>query len=318
MTALPLPATLVRSALFSAHKIERGTAVETKVLAIQGEYTLTRTGPAIGVGERDVWAALVGQLPTEPWPVPVLSSPTTALSTTLKALGYALGYPDTGGNTRLSIIAKLNSLYDTDISITGATHNIRSRLISNLDINTRTGAVFVDISAKFAELFKQNTLTLDPKVLQELAKKPLASWLYGYLQSHDQPFRMSLQRYRELSGSRVANLAKFKQNLEAALKELQTIGYLNGWEFDSFGNVEIFKTHVKKRRGFAKKTGEPGSVFDEETATELADSIEALASQPATIRNSEQKRLRQLRKQLVDFAEQIPATKRAQKPKSSS
>lgn len=315
-TALPLPGTLVRSALFSAHKVVQDTASETKVLAIQGEYTLTRKGPPLGVGERDVWAALVGQLPTENWPTPLLSAPGATLNTTLKAIGAALGYTEVGGNTRLSIISRLNRLYDTDVLVTSATHNVRARLISKLSVNTKTGVVQADISADFAGLFKQSTAVLRPDILQQLTKKPLASWLYGYFQSHVQPYRMSVERYHALSGSTTASASVFKQNLVTALSVLVDIGYLKSWEIDKFNNVLVTKAGTRKAVGFKGKVGEPGVEFDETAAREYADKINAAGYS----NRDKQKRLRAERRDAVEIDTVAPSAVRggrSKKPTSS-
>jgi hypothetical protein len=110
----------------------------------------------------------------------------------------------------------------------------------------------IKINPKLAGLFAQGWTGLDWQQRQRLRGKPLALWLHGFYASHAEPYAYKVETLRELSGSQTATLYHFRQSLRRALDELEAVGTIQGYEFDTTDLVHVRKTKtingMKKRR----------------------------------------------------------------------
>jgi hypothetical protein len=111
-------------------------------------------------------------------------------------------------------------------------------------------------------LYKAGWTAIDRETRQKLRRKPLALWLHGYLSSDAENYDTKVETLHRLSGSKTKQLWKFKQNLKAALADLERIGFLNGFQIDDNGLVSVERTpsptqgrHLAKKLTTGPKTG---------------------------------------------------------------
>jgi hypothetical protein len=71
----------------------------------------------------------------------------------------------------------------------------------------------------------------------KLRSKPLAYRLYGFYSSHAAAFPYNVATLRELSGSEIKELYKFRQALRRALETIQELGVISAWEIDPVNDL---------------------------------------------------------------------------------
>ena len=111
------------------------------------------------------------------------------------------------------------------------------------------------VNPKVAALFASGWTQIDREARRKLRGKDLALWLQAHYASHRDPYPYSVEKLRELSGSQTKELKAFRQNLRAALDELQAADVIAGWEIDSGDLVRVHKvpTITQWRRKVLKK-----------------------------------------------------------------
>jgi hypothetical protein len=90
---------------------------------------------------------------------------------------------------------------------------------------------------------------------RKLKRKPLALWLHGFFSSHAEPFPMSVEHYRILSGSQTKEKWKFKQNLKTALEELKTVKAIVSYRFED-DTVHVVRVPSPSQRRYLEN--QPG------------------------------------------------------------
>jgi len=109
-------------------------------------------------------------------------------------------------------------------------------------------------------LFGQGWTQIDTATRRKLRGKELALWLQTQFASHRDPSThpYSVEKLRELSGSRTQNLKHFRAALRRALSELQATGAIANWEIDSGDLVRVYKVPTitqRRRRGRPRQIG---------------------------------------------------------------
>ena len=88
------------------------------------------------------------------------------------------------------------------------------------------------LEPKIAGLFTQDSFTLmewaDRKKIGQ--RSPLALWLHSFLSTHREPIPLSVEKYKELSGTKEKSLAGFRMRLKAALNKLKECGIIDSFE----------------------------------------------------------------------------------------
>ncbi len=106
----------------------------------------------------------------------------------------------------------------------------------------------VQLNPRLGALLRSGWTALDTGIRRQLAGKPLALWLQAFFATHDKPFPYSVEKLRELSGSRTAALYKFRQNLKAALTDWAVTGDIQAWTIDTSDNLHITKPRKLTRK----------------------------------------------------------------------
>ncbi len=90
----------------------------------------------------------------------------------------------------------------------------------------------IQLNPRLGALLRSGWTALDLDTRRQLNGKPLALWLQAFYATHDRPFPYKVETLRELSGSRTAQLFKFRQNLKKALSAWAASGDIQGWKID--------------------------------------------------------------------------------------
>jgi hypothetical protein len=83
---------------------------------------------------------------------------------------------------------------------------------------------------------------------QRIGLSPLGKWLHSFYATHAAPFSYKVATLRQLCGSRVQELYKFRQLLNGALQELVTSGFLTSQHLDANDLVHV-KRAPRRRSG---------------------------------------------------------------------
>jgi hypothetical protein len=122
-----------------------------------------------------------------------------------------------------------------------------------------SGQYVLEINPKIMALYTAGWTATDWEQRQLLRRKPLALWLHGFYASHAKPHPLKVETLMDLSGSRTAEVWKFKQNLTKALEELMNVGAIRGFEIkDGVLTVDNVPSrsqqkHLKRSRPRRKK-----------------------------------------------------------------
>jgi hypothetical protein len=106
----------------------------------------------------------------------------------------------------------------------------------------------VQLNPRLGALLRTGWTALDTGIRRQLTGKLLALWLQAFYATHDKPFAYSVEKLRELSGSRTAALKKFRQNLKTAVKDWAATGDIQGWTIDASDNLHITKPRQIRRK----------------------------------------------------------------------
>lgn len=107
----------------------------------------------------------------------------------------------------------------------------------------------VQLNERLGALLRTGWTALDTRIRRQLAGKSLALWLQAFYASHDKPFAYSVEKLRELSGGRTAQLKKFRQNLKKALSDWAATGDIQGWKIDPATDF----VHITKPKKISSK-----------------------------------------------------------------
>jgi hypothetical protein len=208
------PNTFLRSALFSAIQSKNRTDMKDVVLASQSNIVIRYSGEQLNQEDLSLWETLVHLAKDSP----LENICEFSCYEILKSMSLGSGALDYArlddGIRRLSKahIDINNGLYFGTMIFQGSKDGVNGRY--KLQLNKL-----------LINLYQQSTwVDWDERLL--LRKKPLAQFLHGYFSSHKKPYPVTVAKLMQLSGSKTKRIAKFKENLKAALDELVKIGFL--------------------------------------------------------------------------------------------
>ncbi|HGJ5884058.1 plasmid replication initiator TrfA [Arsenophonus sp.] len=235
-TQVPAPNVVLRSSLFGV--VKRGNrSFEKNVLkASFNGYTVLFSGEQLDQSDLDVWLECLHRCQSTPLGHTVRFKPNDFL----KSINRKNGKSD-----YLWLNESLWRLRVNDIVISDGKYTYSGSLIFNQYRNEETGESCLVLNPEIAICFGDTAWTGIAKSIRlQLKGKPLTQWLYGFYSSHYKPLPIKVITLKELCGSEVKELRKFRQMLKKSLSELSTV---TGWccEIDSKDKV-IIKKVVKK------------------------------------------------------------------------
>ncbi len=222
----PVSNDIARSALFSCVQgKDRQTVKDTLIATVEG-VEIRFTGERFNQDDHDVLMQLVHMAAHKPLGEYV----TVPAHSLLKLLGR-----DTGKSQHKQLRADLIRLRAGTVSLKNS--RTRDEYIGGMvDDAMQDGECRYwrfKLNPNLRALYgSANHTLIDWERRRALRGKDLARWLQLYIASHAAPFPVKVTKLRELSGSRAAELFKFRQGLKTALKDLTANGDIAGWELD--------------------------------------------------------------------------------------
>ena len=216
------PNAVLRAALFAAIQGKgRQYILRKELIATQDGVTIRYTGGQLDQADLDVWEQALHLART-----PALG---TRCRFTEKGFLKALGRQP-GKSGREWLRAALARLTATAVEISDGRRTYGGNLM-NFYRDDATGRTVLEINPKLAPFFGRSQWTqIDWEQRQRLRGKPLALWLHGFYATHAAPYPLRVAYLHKLSGSRTKELRYFKKNLRQALRDLEAIGAIKGFE----------------------------------------------------------------------------------------
>ena len=138
----------------------------------------------------------------------------------------------TGGEQHKRLHEGIRRLNAGSVQISHAGKKYAGPLIKEFYQDEITGHYALVLNLNLIQLFGDTQWTaLDWQQRLVLRRKPLAQALHAYFSSHKNPFPVTLEFLRKLTGSRNTQSASFKRQWRLALENLVAIGFLQDFGF---------------------------------------------------------------------------------------
>ena len=214
---------LLRSALFGAIRPGKRRLLDWGPIASLHGIELQAAGPRLDQNDLDAYLGLLHLQMRHPLGEEVRFR----MSELLATLGKQKGYGKRGSATILH--KRLERLMMAVIKIRWSRYSYAGHLVDYIaQAQEKDDDRYVlRLNPHLATLFAPHQYTLlDWEQRRQLSGQPLALWLHAFYSSHHEPYRLSVEKIRELSGSENAAMFSFRQELRDALKGLAQV---TGW-----------------------------------------------------------------------------------------
>lgn len=240
----PLPNDVLRSALFAV--TEKEYAKECKVASIGGIDVYIVRGYRLTQAHLDVWEQCLRLASQQGTGQRIVFSGYSFL----RAIGRSTGKSDYKW-----LRGMLYDLAGCLVRITNGKRSFFGSLIRRGAIDEETDTFAIEIEKPLAVLFMDGWTALDQDTRKALRKRPLAQWLHAFYSTHEKPHRYKVETIRQLCGSDVRELRKFRQILRRALIALAEA---TGWKcwIDDEDCVVVEKQEVCRKAIGIAGTGE--------------------------------------------------------------
>jgi hypothetical protein len=237
-----VPNELIRNALFNIRHNEPRQRLDNAPIASLRNQVMLYSGEELRIRDEDVLAQIfhfqrdfkLG----ERWVVSAMDF--------LSALGRSTGMR--AYKELYEILIRLSKAHITILRKDGADEKVileaGSLLTLRIEHTSRGGPtnITVSVNPDTRQLWETLGYTLVDWDQRQGLRSPLAKYLHRFYSSHEAPFPYRVVKLRELTGSSVESLNKFRQLLRSALEALVEIGFLDGYYVDSGDLVHVVKT----------------------------------------------------------------------------
>lgn len=212
----PLPNDILRSALFGVS--ERIFRREEKVASIEGLDVFMVRGFRPTQAHLDVWEHCLA----------LAARHGTGKKIRFTAYSFLKAIDRSTGKSDYKWLKEtIDDLAGCLVKISNGRYSYSGTLIQDGFRDEQTDEYVISINERLALLFMGNNWTaLNGGQRKLLRNRPLAQWLHAFYSTHAKPHRYKVEKIRELCGSEVAELKKFRQILRRALKQLSEV---TGW-----------------------------------------------------------------------------------------
>jgi hypothetical protein len=219
-----VPNPVLRGALFAAVQGKGRRYMKREILASQRGIEIRFTGMQLDQSDLDVWEQALHLARQHPLG--------TRCDFTGRGFLKALGRRTSGRDHEWlkDVFARLGGVL---VEITHGRTTYGGSLLEFIR-DEDTGRCVLGINPNIAALYTAGRWTaMDWEQRRKLQRKPLALWLHGFYASHAEPYPLSVEYLRKLSGSRTKQLKHFKQNLVRALRDLEAVGATKSFEIEN-------------------------------------------------------------------------------------
>lgn len=239
-----IPNALARSALFNVANMRKGERdyLKRHTVASLGGISIQYTGSELRQDDEDVFLQIthicrVQELGTE---VRFTAfSMITELGWTRNSGSYKR-LVDCLDRLKASSLSVTVDMPDGRVNYTGSLiRSFRWREASE-DLPLRVWSILLE--KEILALFQpSNYSRVDWKI--RLSLPPLAKWLHSFFHTHQTPFPMKVETLHKLTGSKIAEMRKFRYKLRLALEELVEKGFLASAKIDPRTDLVIVVRH---------------------------------------------------------------------------
>jgi TrfA protein len=214
-----VPNPLMRSALFAAVQGKQRRAMQRELLEVQQGTEIRFTGIQLDQSDLDVWEQALHLARLQP----LGTRCHFVAHSFLKSLGRATGKAN--HEWLKDSIARLAACC---VEVKYGRFTYGGSLLEFYR-DDETGRYYLEINPKMKAIYDAGYTLTDWDERAELRGKPLALWLHGYFATHADPFPVKVETLHRLSGSANKDIYSFKQQLKAALADVQAIGAIEGY-----------------------------------------------------------------------------------------
>jgi hypothetical protein len=170
---------------------------------------------------------------------------------TVYELLSAIGKKGKGASSYETLLMRLAQLSATSVEIKQGIYSYTGSLVDEAFRDDKTGLVTIVLNRRLIALFQPDQFTRFSWDVRRSLKRPLAMWLHGYYSSHANPFDVSIEFIKNLSGSETKSIKDFKNKLLIpSLNELSEVSAKHGecfdWMFTDNGLVRVKRSKTKR------------------------------------------------------------------------
>lgn len=229
----PIPNAILRSALFGVVAKGKRKYEENVLKASVNGLTIKYTGQQLDQLDLDVWVECVHRHKGLNLGEPI----TFSTYNFLKSIGRK-----TGKSEYEWLRKTLMRLHVCAIEIGDGRFFYVGHLLHEWRRDEETGENIIVLNSKLADFFSVAMWTgISIKERMLFKNKPLTQWLHSFYSTHRKPFGYKVENLRNLCGSNILELKKFKYNLKKSLIDLSNA---TGWECSIDKNNLV---HVKRK-----------------------------------------------------------------------
>lgn len=224
-----MPNALARGALFNAAKAsEPRKYYPERTVASLNNFCVEYRGEELRQDDCSVFIALLYFQQSIPLGRPFRFTAYTML----KELGWSINKAE---YQHLKDCCKRLSATNLTVSYKDGSAGFAGSLVRDFRWHDETGKNLAQWVVRFepaiARFFQEDSFSiLSPQVRRKISgRAPLAQWLHAFLNSHREPYPISVVRYYELSDSRSKNMGDFRSRLKIALQKLVDAEFLKGY-----------------------------------------------------------------------------------------
>ena len=229
-----VPNPLLHSELFTARNKTGNEFLKNKILFSQADIKIKYWGAVLTQAHLDVFEAVMHFIRAQ--------KHDTEVNFTANEMLRLIGRK-TGGHDRERLHLALMEMVATNLSIRNKDGTVYfGSLIPEGSYEEEEGRYKLSITRSLILFFERGFTLMNLDQRQQLARSPLAQFLHGWVLSHaNNPYPVTVEYLKNLSGSETKELKKFRQNLKTALNRLVDIDVLKDWFIDSTDKVHTHK-----------------------------------------------------------------------------
>ena len=230
--APPAPNDLLRSAFFPAIQSKDRQFINDTLIASIGGVEISLKGEQLNQDDLDVFMAAQIQAQQQP----------KTLRFEITERGFLrMAGRKSGQTNEKALWSSLLRLKAAAFVINNKGKKVALSLIDEVYKDENTKRYVVQLNPRLNALLNSGSTFLALETRRQLVGKPLAQWLQAFYATHEKPYSYSVEKLRELSGSKTNKLFHFRATLRRALDDLKATNEIRDWNIDEKDNLCISK-----------------------------------------------------------------------------
>lgn len=233
-----IPNSVLRSALFGIVRRGRRPYLERQELAAIDGVKIIFTGPRLDQADLDVWEECLHISRVNNIGNKIYFTAHGFLKKINRATGKSQYEWLKGAFARLSTSA---------VEVTDGKKTYFGAMIHGGARDDETGQYFIEINPKIMSLYGHDGWTgIDFEQRLALKSQPLSQWLHGFYSTHAKPYPYKVATLRELCGSEIKELWRFRQQLKKSFTQVSKVTSWKIWIDDKdLVHVEKLTRHSR-------------------------------------------------------------------------